>query len=185
MEPEQVKAPATKRRLLRFTVWVVVASAVMTGLVAWTLGGQSTQSTRAASHTSTHSSSTLFYHASSQMSFPRSGDGRYHLDTEMNERQVRFVVDPGTPTVMLSLDDARTAGIDTQKLSFSGRATTPDGEMRVAPVVIPMLTLKQLTLFNVSGVVAEGSLPTSILGLGFLKRFDSYEMRDEELVLSW
>jgi clan AA aspartic protease (TIGR02281 family) len=186
-EPERPEADSASGRLLRFTLRVVAGSLVVTGLVAWLLVSHTptpTGQTAARTRTSS-SSSSLFYHASSQMSFPRSSDGRYHIDAEMNERQIRFVVDPGAVTVMLSPDDARAGGIDIGKLNFSERAVTPSGQMRVASVIVPMLTLKQLTLFNVNAVVTEGRLPTSVLGLGFLKRFDSYDMHGEELILRW
>ena len=65
------------------------------------------------------------------------------------------------------------------------RNVTPAGEMPVAPVIIPMMTINQLTLFNVKAVVTESPLSTSVVGKDFLKRFDSYDMRREELVLRW
>lgn len=187
MEPEPLKADATSGRLMRFTLRVVVGSFVVTGLVAWLLVSHTpTPAGQTASRPSTgSSSSTLFYHASNQMSFQRGGDGRYHIDAEIGESPTRFLIDAGTSTVMLSPIDARAGGIDIGKLKFSERAVGPNGEMRVAPVIIPMLTVKQMTLFNVNAVVVDGSLPTSILGLSFLKRFDSYDMREDELVLRW
>ena len=186
-EPERPEAEPASGRLLRFTLRVVAASLVVTGLVAWLLVSHTPAPTgQTATRTRTGSSSTsLFYHASSQMSFQRSGDGRYHIEAEINERQIRFVVDPAIATVTLSPEDARAGGIDIDKLNFSGRAATPGGEMRVAAVIVPMLTVKQLTLFNVNAVVTEGRLPTSVLGLGFLKRFDSYDASGEELILRW
>jgi len=186
-EPEGLKAEPGSGRLMRFTLRVVAGSLVVTGLVAWLLVSHTpapTGHTAMRARTSATSSS-LFYHALSQMTFQRSGDGRYHIDAEMNERQIRFVVDPGTATVMLSPDDARAGGIDIDKLNFSESAVTPGGQMRVASVIVPMLTVKQLTLFNVNAVVTEGRLPTSVLGLGFLKRFDSYDASGEELILRW
>ncbi len=185
MEPDPLKADATSGRLIRFTLRVVAASLVVTGLVAWLLVSHTPTAPSTPRAATRSSSSTLFYHATNQMSFRAGGDGRYHIDVEMNQKQIRFVVDAGTPTVTLSRDDARAGGIDIGKLKFSEKVITPNGEMRVAPVIVPMLTVKQLTLFNVNAVVTEGSLPTSILGLGFLKRFDSYDMREGELVLRW
>jgi clan AA aspartic protease (TIGR02281 family) len=187
MEPEPLKADPTSGRLMRYTLRVVVGSFLVTGLVAWllvshTLGPASQTAPRARASSS---SSTLFYHAANEMSFRRGGDGRYHIEAEMHERPIRFLVDAATPTVMLSRDDARAGGIDIGKLNFSTKTNTPAGEMRVASVIIPMVTVKQLTLFNVNAVVAEGSLPSSILGLAFLKRFDSYDMREDQLTLRW
>ncbi len=186
-EQEPLEPDPSAGRLLRRTVRIAAGALVASGLIAWMLVSHMPESAPAAGPAARKSagSSTLFYHASNQMSFGRGGDGRYYVDAEMNEQKIRFVVDPGTPTVMLSLDDARAAGIDTGKLSFSTSVVTPDGEMRAASAIIPRVTLKQLTLFNVKGMVTEGSLSTSVLGLDFLRRFDSYTMRDGELVLRW
>ncbi len=187
MQPEPLDGDESSGRLMRYTLRVVAVTLVITGLVAWFLVSHTpTPVAGAPGKTITRSSSTtLFYHATNQMSFRNSGDGLYQVEAAVNEKQLRFVVDPGTPTVMLSRDDARAAGIDTSKLSFSARATTPEGETRVASVTIPMLTLNQLTLFNVSAVVTEGYLATPVLGLSFLKRFDSYDLGKTELVLRW
>jgi clan AA aspartic protease (TIGR02281 family) len=185
MQPEPLKGGESNGRLMRFTVRVVAATFVIAGLVAWFLVSHMPRPVAGAPGKTITRSSLLFYHAANQMSFRRGGDRLYQVDAAVNEKELRFVVDPGTPTVMLSRDDARVAGIDTSKLSFSARATTPEGEMRVASVTIPMLTLQQLTLFNVSAVVTEGYLPTPVLGLSFLKRFDSYDVGEAELVLRW
>jgi clan AA aspartic protease (TIGR02281 family) len=184
-EPEPLKPEETSGRLMRFTWRVVVGSFVVTGLVAWLLVSHTPASTGGAATRSVASSSTMFYHAKNQMSFQPGGDGRYHIDAEINERPVRFVVDPGSPTVMLSRDDASGAGLDIGKLNFSSKAVTPGGEMRAASVIIPMVTVKQLTLFNVSALIVDGRLPVSIVGLDFLKRFDSYDMQKDEVVLRW
>jgi clan AA aspartic protease (TIGR02281 family) len=186
MDQEPIKVDASAGRLLRFTVRVVAAALVVTGLVAWLLVSHTPTSTsRAAPRASAGDSSGLFYHASHQMSYRRSGDGLYHIDAEINERKIPFVVDAGNASVILSPDDARAAGIGNEQLHFGERAVTPAGEMPVAPVIIPMMTINQLTLFNVKGVVTESPLSTSVVGKDFLKRFDSYDMRREELVLRW
>ncbi|HXP77034.1 MAG TPA: TIGR02281 family clan AA aspartic protease [Stellaceae bacterium] len=186
MDRERVKAEVGTGRMMRFTVRVAAGVLALTGIVAWfAVSHTPAPAGPTAARTSAAGSGDLFYHASHEMSFHRGGDGLYRVDAEINERQIRFVVDTGVPAVMLSPDDARAAGIDIDKLNFSARAVTPSGEMRVASVIIPMMTLNQLTLFNVTGVVTDGPLPASVLGAGFLKRFDSYDMREGELVLRW
>lgn len=186
MERERVKPEAGTGRMLRFTVRVAAGVLALTGLVAWVaMSHTPAPAGPTAARTGAAGSSGLFYRASHEMSYHRSGDGLYHIDAEINERQIRFVVDASVPALMLSRADARVAGIDTDKLDFSARTPAPGGEMRVASVIIPMITLNQLTLFNVKGVVTEDPLPTSVLGAGFLKRFDSYDMRDGDLVLRW
>ncbi len=89
------------------------------------------------------------------------------------------------PRLLLTLADARTAGLAKGPLSYSAKAMTADGEISVAPVLIPYFEFGTLTLFNVQAAVADASLPESILGMDFLKRFQSYDMQPGKLVLRW
>ena len=56
--------------------------------------------------------------------------------------------------------------------------------VRVAPITLREIRLGQLSVDNVSGAVVE-NLETSLLGMSFLKRLQSYEMRDGVLTISW
>jgi clan AA aspartic protease (TIGR02281 family) len=128
----------------------------------------------------------LFYHANHERSIPRDDDGHIYLDASFGDQQVRFRFDRAAGTAVISPDDARFAGLSTHGLSYSQTvSTTTEGEVRVAPVVIKMLTLKDVTFFNVDAAVADHPLSVSLLGPGFLKRFGSYEIKDNELVLRW
>jgi clan AA aspartic protease (TIGR02281 family) len=131
------------------------------------------------------SSSTLFYHASHEQVLRRSSDGGIYLNADVNERALRFRVDPAASAILLTPSDARAAGLSEGSLTYSGRAKTSAGEVRTAPVTIQYLHFGTLTLFNVPAAVADTSLPDSILGKDFLKRFQSFEQRSGELVLRW
>jgi clan AA aspartic protease (TIGR02281 family) len=130
-------------------------------------------------------SSTLFYHSSHEQVLRRNSDGEVYLDAEVNERALHFRVEPTASKVLLTPSDARAAGLTDGSLTYSGRAMTSAGEVRTAPVTIQYLHFGSLTLFNVPAAVADTSLPDSILGTDFLKRFQSFEQRPGELVLRW
>jgi aspartyl protease family protein len=129
--------------------------------------------------------STFFYHASHQQSLRQNSDGQIYLDAQLNDRSLHFRVDPTQSKLLLTPSAASAAGLTDGPLTYSGRAMTPDGEVRTAPVMIKYLHFGTLTLFNVQADVAESPLPESILGVDFLKRFESFEMRQGNLVLHW
>jgi len=132
-----------------------------------------------------HTDTTLFYKASHEQSLRRSADGRIYVDAEVNEHPLHFRIDQTESKLLMSPSAARMAGLAEGPLTYSGRAMTAAGEVRTAPVTIQYLHFNTLTLFNVPAYVADTSLPESILGMEFLKRFQSYQLLDDKLVLRW
>ena len=56
--------------------------------------------------------------------------------------------------------------------------------MRDFPVRLREVRIGQLSIEDVQGIVHE-NLGISLLGMSFLKRIDSWEMRDGVLTLNW
>jgi len=168
--------------------WTVVVGGIALFASAIAIGGvlrlPGSFSSAAASG-SGRSNSTLFYHPVNQLAVSRWPDGSIHLDAKIGERPVKFVVDPGVATVVLSPEDARAAGLLEGQLEYSGGMRTSSGEIRIAPVNVQQLVMGSLTLFDVQAAVAEEPIPNSVLGMSFLKRFPGYELEADRLVLHW
>ena len=113
-------------------------------------------------------------------------DARGHvaLTAMVNGAPVRFLVDTGASRVTLTAEDARAAGIDRGGLVFNQRSQTANGLAREAPVVLREIRLDRLSIDNVSAAVNE-NLTVSLLGMSFLKRLKSFEMREGTLTISW
>ena len=86
--------------------------------------------------------------------------------------------------VTLTLDDARAAGIGRDELVFSQRSQTANGLAREAPITLREIRIEQLSIDNVPAAVNE-NLNVSLLGMSFLKRLKSFEMREGALTISW
>jgi aspartyl protease family protein len=97
---------------------------------------------------------------------------------------VRFLVDTGASFVALSPRDAAAAGLAGSALVYRGTAATANGPARVAPITLREVRIGQFAASDVAAVVMD-NLPISLLGQSFLKRLDSYEMRDGVLTLYW
>ncbi|MBQ4827080.1 TIGR02281 family clan AA aspartic protease [Leisingera sp. M527] len=115
---------------------------------------------------------------------PRAPDGHYYLTLEVNGAAVPFLVDTGASEVVLNARDAERAGIDTGSLAYLGRARTANGEVRTASVWIEEMSLGGITDTDVRVWVNQGELEQSLLGMGYLQRWSSIEIRNGALVLT-
>jgi clan AA aspartic protease (TIGR02281 family) len=110
--------------------------------------------------------------------------GHVVLTATVNGAPVQFLVDTGATTVALSAADARAAGINLNALEFNKTTATANGAVRVAPVMLHEVRIQQLSIENVPAVV-DSNLSGSLLGMSFLSRLKSFEMRQGELTFSW
>ena len=116
--------------------------------------------------------------------YPANEQGHIVLDAAVNGAPVRLLVDTGATLVVLTPGDARAAGISPGDLVFDHRASTANGPARMAHVKLREIRIGQLSIYDVPAAVLE-NLNISLLGMSFLGRLQSYEMRDGKLTISW
>lgn len=114
---------------------------------------------------------------------PRSQNGHYFIETTVNGAPMRFVLDTGATSLVLTEKDARAAGLDPQKLNFYSRAMTANGEVRTAPVRLDEITLGSVTDHDVPAVVNEGEMSNSLMGMTYLQRWGKIEIAGDTLTL--
>ena len=114
---------------------------------------------------------------------PRAADGHYYAMLEVNGRPMRFLVDTGATGTVLTEADARAAGIDLDRLLFTGAADTANGRIRTAPIRLDEVALGPFTDRGVPAYVTEGELGQSLLGMSYLQRFGRIEIAEGGLVL--
>jgi aspartyl protease family protein len=120
----------------------------------------------------------------STVEVPRSTDGHYYLTLDINGAPVRFVIDTGASQVVLSQSDAARIGINPATLNYSGSASTANGIVRTAPVVLDQVTLGGITDRNIDAVVNGGDMEDSLLGMTYLGLYSRIEITNGELVLN-
>ena len=116
--------------------------------------------------------------------YPANERGHVILDAAVNGASVRLLVDTGASLVTLTPADARAAGIAPGELVFNYRVSTANGFARMASVTLREIRIGQLSIYDVPAAVLE-HLNISLLGMSFLSRLQSYEMRDGKLTISW
>jgi len=119
------------------------------------------------------------------MVFSENRDGDFAVIGSVNGHTVEFMVDTGASDIVLSPDDAQRAGIDMSSLHFIRGYETANGIGSGAPVTLNTLEIGPMKLFNVPVSVNGTKMRNSLLGMAFLKRMKSFEMKGQKLYLRW
>lgn len=114
---------------------------------------------------------------------PRAPDGHFYLTLTIKGTPVRFMVDTGATTVVLSDRDSERLGIDRGALAFTGSARTANGTIRTARVMLEDVRLGDLAERRLAAWVGDGQLDVSLLGMDYLNRFERVEMSRDRLIL--
>lgn len=115
--------------------------------------------------------------------FRRARDGHFYATLEINGQPVRFLVDTGATSMVLTRDDAEAAGIDTAGLSYVIRTRTANGESTAAPVRLNRVELGPFVDRDVRATVAGGDLGKSLLGMSYLELYSSFRREGDRLYL--
>ncbi len=113
-----------------------------------------------------------------------SENGHFYIDTKINDNNIRFMIDTGASSVSLSLQDAKTIGIDTNKLNFDIVYQTANGKSMGAAITIPEIEIGGIKFYDIKASVNSGNMGNSLLGMSFLKRLKRYEFYENRLVLT-
>jgi aspartyl protease family protein len=114
----------------------------------------------------------------------RGGGGNFAVVTHVNGARIAMVLDTGASSVVLTQEAAKAAGLPLEVLSYSVVVDTANGRTRAAPVTLDRLAVGGIIERAVPALIAQpGQLRTNLLGLSFLSRLESYEVRGDKLVL--
>jgi len=114
-----------------------------------------------------------------------SEDGHFYVMGQVNGAPVRFVVDTGASGIVLSPADAQRAGIDPTSLTNVAPTETANGVGYGAAVTARSLDVGQMRLASVPMEVNQAPMSVSLLGMGFLKRLDSFEVHGDQMTFRW
>jgi len=113
--------------------------------------------------------------------FDAGPDGQHFVVSgSANGAPVRVLVDTGAALVVLTPSDARAAGIDPSALVYNKAMRTANGTVPAATTA-----LCELRVGGIDRRCAIRKAPQSVLGMSFLSRLKSFEMRQDRLTLSW
>jgi aspartyl protease family protein len=114
----------------------------------------------------------------------RAFNGDFDISARINGARVAMVLDTGASSVVLTREDAKAAGLPLEVLAYTAIIETANGRTRAAPVRLDRVAVGDLVERSVEALVAQpGQLKTSLLGMSFLNRLQSWEVRGYRLLL--
>ncbi|HTO61890.1 MAG TPA: TIGR02281 family clan AA aspartic protease [Bradyrhizobium sp.] len=115
---------------------------------------------------------------------PRGQGGEFTLQARINGVAAPMVVDTGATSVVLTYETAKAAGLPLELLDYNVDLETAGGHTRAARLTLDRLAIGSLVERSIPAlVVPHGQMKTNLLGMTFLDRLESWEVRADHLML--
>ncbi len=113
-----------------------------------------------------------------------SQDGHFYINVKINNVLVRFMIDTGASDIVISMTEAERIGIDLKKLNFNKPYQTANGKAWGASILLDKIEVGDASFENVQASINKAEMGTSLLGMGFLRKFKKYEFYRDRLILT-
>jgi aspartyl protease family protein len=115
---------------------------------------------------------------------PRAQSGEFTLHARINGVNAPMVIDTGATSVVLTYETAKAAGLPLELLEYDVDVETAGGHTRAARLTLDRLAIGKLVERSVPAlVVPRGQMKINLLGMSFLNRLESWEVRADKLML--
>ncbi|HEV8014500.1 MAG TPA: TIGR02281 family clan AA aspartic protease [Stellaceae bacterium] len=111
---------------------------------------------------------------------------QFFVRAAINGVMLPFIIDTGAFMVSLRREDAELVGIDVGALHWDLAISTANGNAFAARVTLPSVRLDRITEYNVPATVLQQKTDSpSLLGMSFLSRLKSWQIRDGVLTIRY
>jgi clan AA aspartic protease (TIGR02281 family) len=115
---------------------------------------------------------------------PRSQAGEFAVQAKINGVAAPMVIDTGATSVVLTWETAKAVGLPLEVLEYDVDLETAGGHTKAARLTLDRLAIGRLVERAVPAlIVPPGKMKINLLGMSFLDRLESWEVRNEHLVL--
>jgi aspartyl protease family protein len=115
---------------------------------------------------------------------PRGSNGEFAVQARINGIAAAMVVDTGATSVVLTWETAKAVGLPLELLEYDVDVQTAGGHTKAARLWLDRLAVGKLVERTVPAlVVPRGQMTTNLLGMSFLDRLESFEVRADQLLL--
>lgn len=122
---------------------------------------------------------------SQTVTISQSANGHYEVNALVNDQRVRFMIDTGASTIVLTQSDAAKAGIDISGLRYTVPVSTANGRTMAAYVDLQDIKIGDITRQNLRALVAQdGQLDVSLLGMNFMNSLSGYKVQRDQLIMA-
>jgi len=110
--------------------------------------------------------------------------GEFGVSAQINGTKIAMALDTGASAVVLTHEAAKAAGLPLEILSYNVSVDTANGRTRAASVTLDRLGIGGIVERSVPALIAQpGQLRTNLLGMSFLNRLESWEVRGDKLIM--
>ena len=110
--------------------------------------------------------------------------GEFGVTTQVNGGTIPMILDTGASAVVLTQQAAKAAGLPLEVLDYNVTVDTANGRTRAAAVTLDRIGVGGVVERSVPALIAQpGQLRTSLLGMSFLNRLESWEVRGDKLIM--
>jgi aspartyl protease family protein len=114
----------------------------------------------------------------------RTRSGEFQVAAAVNGVRVPMLLDTGASSIVLTQEAAKAAGLPLEMLEYNVTVETANGRARAASVTLDRVAVGDVVERAVPALIAQpGQLRTSLLGMSFLNRLESWEMRGDKVVM--
>lgn len=114
----------------------------------------------------------------------RGRSGEFPVTTRVNGARIAMILDTGASAVLLTQEAARAAGLPIEVLNYSVSLETANGRTHAAPVTLDRLAVGGIVEKSIPAlIVPSGQLKTNLLGMTFLNRLESWQVKGDRLLL--
>ena len=114
----------------------------------------------------------------------RDQGGEFKLRAKINGVVAPMVIDTGATSVVLTYETAKAAGLPLELLDYNVPLETVGGNTKAARLTLDRLAVGRLVEHSIPAlVVPRGQMKTNLLGMSFLDRLESWEVRADHLML--
>jgi aspartyl protease family protein len=114
----------------------------------------------------------------------RGRGGDFQVAAQVNGTRVAMALDTGASAVVLTQEAAKAAGLPLEMLQYTVQVDTANGRARAASITLDRLAVGGIVERAVPALIAQpGQLRVSLLGMSFLNRLQSWEVRGDKLLM--
>ncbi|GHD10239.1 TIGR02281 family clan AA aspartic protease [Tianweitania populi] len=114
----------------------------------------------------------------------KTGSGHFEARAAINGKPVQVMVDTGASMTVLTVEDARSIGLDVEALNFTVPVSTANGVTVAARARAQTIAIGNIERGPLPILVAQpGALSQSLLGMNFMGTLSGYDVRGDRMVL--
>jgi aspartyl protease family protein len=142
---------------------------------------------RAVAATATEVTTALRSYASANLravDIPRKNGGEFAVRAKINNVAAPMLIDTGATSVVLTYETAKAIGLPLELLEYNVELETAAGRTRAARLTLDRLAVGAVVERSVPAlVVPRGQAKSNLLGLSFLDRLESWEVRADKMTI--